>query len=113
RDEELNPIKAYWIGVYEFREGDFPAAQNHFKLAAAVSNDPRLKDLSYLMEARCVFWPQRSLLRLQAGAEARLSMVHLMEGAVGELRQLQASINDSSYKKDVEHYIDELERLRA
>jgi hypothetical protein len=111
--DETEPYKRYWLGVYEFRDGNFGRAQEEFKSTSIAAGNPMLKDLSFLMQARCIFWSQRALLKIQAGGASRVAIMVNAKNAISELRAIQATLVNSIFKGDVARYIDELERLNS
>jgi hypothetical protein len=111
--DETESYKHYWLGVYEFRDGNFGKAEEEFQNASITDSNPMLKDLSFLMKARCIFWSQRALLKIQAGGPSRVAIIANAKSAIGELRAIQSTLVNSNFRDDIARYIDELERLNS
>jgi hypothetical protein len=104
-------FRQYWLGIYDFREGKFASAQERFTSASLVPENPKLRELSVLMQARCIFWSQRSLLKIESIGLSRESISNNARLSIGELKAISNSLNTSAYKAAVERYIVELEDL--
>jgi Clp amino terminal domain, pathogenicity island component len=104
-------FRQYWLGVYDFREGKFASAQEKFTSAALIPDNPKLHELSMLMQARCIFWSQRSLLKIESFGPSRAAINNNARLSMGELREIAADLTTPAYKAAVERYVVELEDL--
>jgi hypothetical protein len=104
-------FRQYWLGIYDFREGRFASAQEKFTSAALIPDNPKLRELSMLMQARCIFWSQRSLLKIESAGLSRESIINNARLSVDELRGIFNSLNTPAFKAAIERYIVELEDL--
>ncbi len=110
-DLEIAPMKIYMLGVYQFRAGNLDDARVYFrKVSEAAETNPKLKDLSNLMQARCVFWAQRNPVKTPEGSTMLVPLKSNVGTAISELKQLASTIKESKYVEDIQFYIKQLEK---
>ncbi|HEY0171175.1 MAG TPA: hypothetical protein VGB98_09130 [Pyrinomonadaceae bacterium] len=112
-DPDIAPLRSYWLGVYEFRSKNLPAALDYFKAASGVHENPKLKNLALLMQARCLFWIQNNT-DTNSNATGGTVPNNLNSAAtIQRLEELMPGIDETSYRDAVQYYIEELKRSRA
>lgn len=104
-DVDFLPLKNYWMGVYEFRSQDYSRANKYFSEASTIKGNYKLRDLSLLMQARCLFWAYKAQT-LPQNNDSSQSPRKDVANPQNELRQLQSVISEPRYKDDVQVYID-------
>lgn len=110
-DSEIAPMKIYMLGVYQFRAGKLYDARGYFrKVSEAAETNPKLKDLSNLMQARCVFWAQQNPVETPEGSTVIVPLKSNVGTAISELKQLASTIKESKYVEDIQFYIKQLEK---
>lgn len=97
----FNDLKTYWQAVHLFRKQKFGVAKDKVSSLLNNTNNKYLSELSWLLNARCIFW--------EAVEQKKQKNKTYVDKSIRILEKIKVN-SIYNYKEDIEHYINTLKK---